>query len=278
MKNFRLLIKNDSDTATITAGLDTTLPASLPITNLQKYNNSRVARFTHTDSSIINGNFDSLKIIDSIILWRHTLTSQATWQIKFWDEDDQGGILLYDSGEELAIESKALNELDWGIDSLGASIFEDFGRAYSVKWITAISAKSFQIILKDDTQDYFDVARLYIGKFFETKINVAYGLSNAWVDETKQTRTAGASLWSDVSEKYRVLGFDIKNLDENDRVRAMGAFQKVAKASDFFVSMFPEMGGAKERDYSFAGKFTNNPNFTHDFYNNFSAPFEIAEA
>jgi len=277
-KNFRMLIKSDSDAATITAGAGTTLAATLPITNIQKYNNSRVARFTSTEEAIINGNFISLKIVDSVILWRNTLTSQATWQIIFYDDDDQAGAIVYDSDEQLAIVSKALNELDWGIDPLGASIFDDSGRKYSVHWFDAVSAKSFRIILKDETQDFFDVARLYIGKYFETKVNSSYGLTNSWIDDTKQTRTAGGSLWSDVSEKYRKINFDVKNLDESDRVRAFESFRVASKAKDFFVSMFPESGGAKERDYSFAGKFTNNPNFVHDFYNNFSAPFEISEA
>ena len=278
MTNFRMLIKNESDIATLTAGAGTTLAPTLPITNLQKYNNSRVARFTSTSEVIINGNFPALKIIDSIVLWRHTLTSQGTWQIIFYDDENQTGTVTYDSGESLAIPSKALNELNWGIDPLGSSIFDGFGRAYSVKWIDAIQAKSFRIILKDSSQAFFDVARLYIGKFFQTQINASYGLGLAWIDDTRQTRTAGASLWSEASEKYRKIGFDIKNLNESDRVRAFESFRVASKTLDFFVSMFPESGGAKERDYSFAGKFTNNPDFKHDFYNNYSAPFEISEA
>jgi len=278
MKNFRMVIKNDSDLATITAGAGTTLASTLPITNMQKYNNSRVARFTSADESIINGNFPSTKIIDSVILWRNTLSSQATWQVIFYDDVDQTGEILFDSEEKYAIPSKALNELDWGVDPLGASVFDGIGRRYSVLWFSAVRAKSFRIILKDESQDFFDVARLYIGKYFETRINASYGMGNSWVDETKQTRTAGASLWSDVVEKYRKINFDIKNLDNDDRVRAFESFRVASKANDFFVSMFPETGGAKERDYSFAGKFTNNPDFTHDFYNNFSAPFEISEA
>jgi hypothetical protein len=279
LKNFRLLIKNDSDLATITAAAGTTLAATLPITNVQKYNNSRVARFTSVASSIIKGDFASSKLINSIIIWRHNLTSAATWRIKLYDGAGQTGTLLYDSGDIKALVSKALNELDWGIDPLGANIFDNFGRIYSVLWTPEIyKTRSFSIELKDPSNSFIDVARLYMGKYFSTEINAAYGMKNMWQDDTQQTRTSGASLWSDAAELYRKLDFDIKNLNEDDRVRAMDAFRTVSKISDFFISFFPESGGVKERDYSFAGKFVNNPDFNHDFYNNFSAPFQVEEA
>jgi hypothetical protein len=135
----------------------------------------------------------------------------------------------------------------------------------------------FEIILKDSDSDFFDVNRIYIGKYFETKINMSYGMKNGRVDNTEQTRTRGGSLWSDSSITYRKISFDLSNLDESERVKAMTAFYKVGKSEDFFLSCFPEIGGVKERDYSFAGKFTSDVDFTNNLFNNFTTNFEISE-
>lgn len=277
-KNFRMIIKNEFDDCEVTPAIGTTVETTLPIINMQKYSNSRVARFTTPDETKINGNFVSLKNINSFVIWRNNLSTQATIRLVLFASDNQTGAVVYDSGTVQAIESKALNELDWGIDELGASSYSGFKPVNSVLWFDPVVVKSFQLTIIDEALDFIDIARIYCGLYFETAINMAYGASSGWIDNTINTRTAGASLWSDVSKKFRFVKFDLKNLTEGERGKAMQSFNIASKSTDFFISCYPESGGIKERDHSFAGKFVNSPNFTTEFFNNYTAPFEIEEA
>lgn len=278
MTNLRLLAQNKADVATITASVGTTLSANLPITNLQKYNNSRVARFTSISDSGIKGNFSSKNVINCVALWRQTFTPTATWRVRFYDAVDQGGTLIYDSGGVNAIQGKSLDELDWGIDPLNMGALAGTGQPVTVLWTADYEVRSFLINVYDPAANlYFDIARLYIGRYFEPQYNGDWGLKHSNVDNTTQFRTHGAGMWSSTVAKYRKISFGLSNLTPKDRTTIMEAFDYAGKTKDIFISIFPENGGILEHDYSFAGKFVNSPEISTDFYNNYASQYEIEE-
>lgn len=276
-KNFRIIAKNEFDFATLSTDVDTELSETLPLTNMQIYNNSRVARFETVDQSIIYGTFSVDTIVNCVVLWRHTLTQEATWRVRLFSGVDQTGTVLYDNGDGTVSPPKALDELDWGIDPLETGINSGFGTKYAHLWTGDMVVRSFEITLKDESGSYFDVARIYMGRYFTTEVNIAYGLNNARIDNSEQIRTKGAGLWSIPVSQYRRLSFDLLNLTPAERNFVFEIFSYVGKNKDFYISVYPELGGVTERDFSFAGKFTDSPETVHDIYNNYSTKFLIEE-
>lgn len=279
MINFKLLVDNKSDFATLTAAAGTTLASTLPLANIQKYNNSKIARFTSYSDSTIKGNFPANQLVDIVALWRTSLTDVSTWRVKLYDAINQGGTLVYDSGDVGTIKLKTLDELDWGIEELNASTSEGAGIRRSILYPDNIVCRSFTIQMKDptNTDSFFDVTRLYMGRSVSTKINMEYGFKNAAVDNAIQTRTTGGGLWSTPSSAFDKISFTLAQMEEKDRAKMRAAYKHAGKMLDIFISAFPDGKGYLEEDNAFAGKFTNSPEFVNDYFNNYVAEFEIEE-
>lgn len=279
MINFKLLVDNRSDGATLSLAGGTTVASTLPLVNLQKYNNSKVTRFTSYAESTINGNFPANQLVNLVAIWRHTLTNSATWIVKLYDAINQGGTLVYDSGEIASVPPKSLDELDWGIDELNAGAVIGVGTKCTALYPDNIICRSFQITIKDPTNadTFFDVARLYMGRALETEINADYGMKNGIVDNSPQTRTVGGGLWTTPVTEFQKVSFTLAQMNEKDRATMWSGYYFARKQLDVFVAMFPEAAGYLEVDYTFAGKFTNSPEFENNFFNNYVAEFEIEE-
>jgi len=274
----RVIIDNQINDAVLSAASGTTFENTLPLSNLKIYNNARLARCSTPNEAVILGGWDSARAISACVLWRHNLSSGATWRLELFSGADQTGETIYDSAEQSVNDTKALNELEWGVDSLGPTVFTDWRLRYSSQWFGRVSARSFRLTLKDSDVSHIDIGRMYLGRYIEPRINMSYGHSLGWQESTSQYRTAGGSLFSDSQEPYRVINFSLDWLSETDRGLWLEGMRLVGLRKDIFISLYPEVGGAKERDYSFAGKFKTMPSFTRAFLNNYAAQYVVEEA
>tara|TARA_R110000803_G_scaffold208889_1_gene277941 strand:+ start:28 stop:861 length:834 start_codon:yes stop_codon:yes gene_type:complete len=268
MSNLRIVWAIPSDTATLSAS--PALVSTLPVTNLQDPTRARIARTTSLAQQQILGNLTSLQIVNSLVLWRHNLSATATWKLELFSGANQSGTTVYDS-TSLAVQLKSLGDLEWGVDALGATVFSDWSLAYSVLWFDAVGAASFRLTLTDpnNTSAYMEASRLMLGRYFSPAVNADYGLGLSWVDESTQIRTAGGTLRTDAGVVYRQIAFDLSALSESERPKFIEIMRLSGKRKDLFVSVFPEAGGEKERDYAFVAKITNNHDnvtINHGYY------------
>jgi hypothetical protein len=258
--NVRFIIDNYADDATLSASAG--VVAAMPVTNLQDPSRGRFMRTTSIASQTINGNFTLAALVSSVVLYSHTLTSSATWQIKFYDGLNQTGTLLFDSGAQPAYSGKSFGELIYGVDVWGASVFTGWGKAFSQLWMNSgVVALSFQIIIQDpsNTVGYWDAGRLIIGNYLEPLENIDYGaIEFGWQEDSKQTRTGGGTLRTDVAAagSFRQLSFSLDYLNEGERAKFAEFQRKGGLRKDFFVSVFATQGGALERDHAMLGKIT----------------------
>ena len=273
MSNLRIVWAIPSDTSTLSAS--PALVTTLPVTNLQDPTRARIARTTSLAQQQILGNLTSLQIVNSLVLWRHNLSATATWRLELFSGANQSGTTVYDSGTISAVSLKSLGDLEWGIDPIGATVFEagaeSWSLSYSVLWFTDAAALSFRLTLTDaaNTNAYMEASRLMLGRYFSPAVNVDYGLGLSWVDESRQIRTAGGTLRTDAGVIYRQIAFDLSALSESERPKFIEIMRSSGKRKDLFVSIFPEAGGEKERDYSMVAKITNNHDnvtITHGIY------------
>ena len=275
--SIRIVTSNVSDSATLTSS---DFVATLPVTNVQLEGRARVARTTNaTGTKTINGNFAGASVISSCVLYNHNLTSQATWRLRMWDAAGQTGNLMYDSGTLSALPALGWGEFAWGLSPWGASVFTGWGSAFSVLWFPAVGALSFRLEITDaaNPAGYIQAKRLLLGPYFEPLVNVSYGLQLYWQDNSEQRRTQGGSLRTDVRVRYRCLQGDLSYLSFTERALAMDTLRQIALRTETFVSVFPGVGGALERDYSLLGKFTSMPQFTHNQPGSHSARLAIDE-
>lgn len=275
-------MNNSSDTATITDG-NANILASLPQTNLQKAQRTKVVRTSNTSDLVLNMNWGGAgKNISGVGLMRHNLSSAATWQVQIYDAQNQTGTILYDSGAIDAIGVKALGDLDWGVDALGASVFDgwDEGNRFSTLWFTQVTGLSAKITLSDatNTDGYIQASRLFMGVSSQPSKNVSFGLKSSWEEGTKQFRSEGGSLRSDPSPQYRAFNMTLADLTPGERSGFFENVRTVGMTSDFLVSVFPEFGGAQERDYTMQCKFTAMPKFIYKSHNTHTTTFSLAEA
>lgn len=275
--NIRIITPNDGDDATLTAS--PSMVATLPQTNLQDISRAKVARTTSLASQDIKGAWTSARVISAAAIMRHNLTSSGTWRLRLYS-DAAWSTLVYDSGAVVACPPKLLGELVWGVDPLGASIFTGWALAFSSMFFTAVGAQSFTITLSDaaNPAGYMEVSRLFIGGTLEPVINFEWGHDIEWRETTQQERTEGGTLRSDDREPFRRIAFTLAALNEGERAKYLEFTRKAGLRKDFFVSMFPGVGGAKERDYAMAAKLTQASPLKGDFVGNYVAEYVMEEA
>lgn len=271
MTAVRILLEDEMAGASLSVGQGTGLYQDTPVENISFLSNARIARFSTPQESVILGQWDQAKPLSSLVLWRHNLTSLGKIRLEIFSGPNQTGFLLYDSGEIPALDAKLLQDIEWGVEPLSSTVFTNWVLRYSVLWFPRVLGVSFRITLKDSTVSHIDLARVYLGRYFEPDLNFSYGHSLKWVDESPQYKTADGSIYSENWEPKREFSFSLDWLSETDRPIFFDALRRVGRRRDFFISAFPEAGGSKERDYSFAAKFLTVPGVVGNFENNYTA-------
>ena len=273
----RIIFNNLADNASMSFSSGSV--STLPISNLTNVMRSRVARTTSKDNVDILGSWPNNQHINSLVLYRHTLSKSATIRLQLYDSENQTGNIIYDSATISAIPSLNLGEIQFGIGDLVQSVFDNWPLAFSAHYFPIVIARSFRITISDPSNQnsYIDIQRLFLGRYIEPSVNFSYGHSHLWKDESTQIRTDGGSLYTETGTQYREFKMQLNWLSESDRPLFFEAIRDIGKRKDFFVSLYPESGGQKERDFSIAAKFKNSQTITNSFHQNYKLPLVIEE-
>jgi hypothetical protein len=256
----RILAINAGDTATLVA--TPAMVATLPVSNLQTQYREQVARSVNCDSQLIEASWTAPTILSCVCLYRTNFSSTATWQVDIYT-DATMSTLLYTSGSLYASRPKALGELLWGFDPLGATLYTGFGSTISTLWFTPVIATYMRIVVQDpaNKDGYLQAARLFTGQYFEpSAVAPEAGATLAWNETTVNNRTEGGTLRSEPGTSYRVLSLKLGLMIAADRVRISDMLRITGMKGDGFISVFPNTGDALERDHQMQFKFTKlNP-------------------
>ena len=276
MANFRIVPVKLSLSATLTAS--PAMAGAHPVTRLQAWNRLP-ARTTGTADQQILGSWQTPDWINCVVLWRHNLTAAATWRLELFSGADQSGERLYDSGVVQANPPAALGDLDWGVDPLGATLFDDWALAYSVMWFERVAAISYRLTLSDpgNSAGYLEAAYLVVDRYREVATNMDYGLNLTWRDNAKQTRTAGGTVRTDGALAWREMTLSLSHLEEQERPHFAEIARTIGRRGGVFVSGYPESGGAKERDHCFLGLIKEGGGLTHNRYANHATTYTLTE-
>jgi len=275
--NVRMIIVNDGDDASLSQTIGSEI-ATLPLSNLQVYSNSRLFRSANIAQVQFVYSWVQPRILSGVALWRHNMSDTATWRVELFSDIAMTN-LVKDSLVVPSVQQKALGELEFLIDPLVSDV-NDARFQSSDFWFNdcLVSAMRITLVDVDNAFGHIDVTRIYAGRALQPTINFSYGHSIGWLSSTKKKRTAGGTLYAKKRARPRQLNFGLHWLSDADMPHFFNAINKTGDDTDWYVSLYPEIGGQKEQHYAFACMFTSLPKFTLNFNNNYQGNYALEEA
>lgn len=256
----------------------TSTPAAAPglgADNLQLSDRGLVWRVL-ANSAELTVNLPAARRAGGVVLWRHQLTSSSTWRVRIYEGADYTGALQYDSGTVQAVPPKALGDLDWGIDPLGAPID---GSDYSYVLLDAdVVARSIRIDLADPDATEIEVGRLFAGPVIRPTYGFGWGLSLAWERETRRTRTAAGGLRIEADAAYRVMKLGLEWITDPERTAWADLLRDTGNGRELWISARTGNGGRLEADNAMLGALIGNPPLVREQGLRYTASLEIEEA
>lgn len=279
-QRIRMLINNIWDSATAAVTLGTEI-ASLPITHTQKKGRSNTAVIVPsiTDTSVVEFDMPNFSFASAFVMYRHWLSNSAKVRLELYNESNQSGDLVYDSGLIDAVETKTFAEMNWFVDPLVASPFDNWPYRFTNLWFNRVFFKSGRLSIVDENArgNVHEIDRIFMGDVIKPDVNFAYGHEFAWRSDEEQKRSVGGSVFTTEREKWREFSFDLNWITEAERPLFSEAIRQVSTSKDWFISMYPESGGQKEMEYAMSCSFLSIPALNHNFHNNYNAKYSVRE-
>lgn len=250
MSNLRICPHNFFDAATLVES--PALEATMPATNAQLTARSAVARSTSSAGQTIKGHWnDETRDINAFFMFRHNCQG-GTLQLKLWSNVDYTGA-LYDS-TALAVGAVITSDShDWGLpaaapDSVNDLLLSD--APYFLFPDATYAAKSFEIILASCDRSYWQIGRLFLGKYLEAPYNPE-SMSVVPATNDVQRRTKGGSLQAQAGERWREFRVNLLYATDAQRALWRDLATYIQQSSNVAISVFPGVGGRQERDHVF---------------------------
>lgn len=224
----KIIADNPADTAALSAS--PSMAPALPADNLQT-DDGRPARSLSPSSQIVAGTWSAAQTVSAVALWRHTLTTEASWRVELFAGAGLSGTRVYDSGDT----------------ALGVAAL----------YFDAVSARSFRLTLQDagNPAGCFDIGRLVVGAAWTPSEAPDYGATVRWLDPVELAHTdAGSVFHPGGPAPFRELSFSLSDLPETDRAALFGLVEQGAAGGNFWVSVYAGAGGVLEGDHALWGR------------------------
>lgn len=256
MPNLRIAPRNFHDEATLTSADELT---SLPATNTQQVRRGLVYRSSSATTPMvaIKGTLASARRVNCFAALRHNLYA-ASLQLQLYS-DAAWTTQVYDS-TALAAADLIAGAYDWGYTPAGTnSQFDPLVTEAPFRLFFAEqTVQSYQLTVSGTLgAAYAEIGRIFLGRYLELAINPSYGLGLGWQTSSQQVATRGGSLPTNDGARWRTLTFDLNAIGEAQRPTLLDIMAQCGLTRDMLVSVYPEDGTRRERDYTMNAKFTS---------------------
>lgn len=253
MANIRIVPRNFHDEATLATEFAPV--AGFSIDNTKDRQRSRVWRSTDGSDQYISGVYDDglPRTVDHFSMFSHRCHG-GQFRLRLYTNNNWTS-LAYDSGLTDIINVVPTDGLDWGIDPYGDGTNDPLiTEAPFWLWLeTPVEHLSFRYYFSSNVSTYgyayWQACRFFLGLTYELPYNIIYDNALGFIDATDRARSRGASLRTNVGPNWREFNADIKRLPDSDRAGWFDIKKRVGTGRDFVLSVFPENGTRKERDY-----------------------------
>lgn len=271
MANVKFLFKDEIALASVVADNANNQVSTLPAENLQQIGRTKVYRTTGTGTNYFYPiiDFPDLVSIDEIYLIRHNLTTAATIEVILTEDPPNEGSPYFNE-----VQNALLAGATGFIPDSKTSIFTvtppDNTNQFNKMYLRVNDASN--------PDGYLEASRLIAGKVYSTTINAKYGLAFGWDEDTKQARSMGGTLHSDLAKPYRWCNMQLPELTHDEMTELMAYVQYVGMKKDFMVNIYPEDDPWLEQALTFNAKFKSMPKFEHFSYDRWRVTFNLVEA
>lgn len=259
--NLRIVPRNFHDEATLSV---TEAAGSFPISETQNHARDSAWRSATTGTVTVSGTFTRARTANFFGMFRHRchggkvqleLFSDTAWISSVYDSTALAVNKIVGGSGDTAYA--------WGDDPYGLGPYDPlFIESPYWLWFATQTFQSYQITLSDHSTtfwpDYWQISRLWLGKYFEPRINPSYdGHGLGWVDNGDNNRTAGGSLRSNLGARWREGKMTLNSVDEHESPVWMDITANSRTGKDVVSSLFPEDGTRRERDNILCCKFAS---------------------
>lgn len=277
--NMRICPYNFFDNATLVE--TPTMLTTMPSTNMQLTARDKTARSVGAASvtQTIQGTWaDGLaRIIDSFFIFQHNCQGGSIRLRLFANANYTG---TTQDTTTLAFPSPITSlGFDFGFPASSPDSSNDplFASAPYSLFFSAFSAKSFQIDFTSGVRSYWDIGRIFLGKYVEAPFNPRYGLTITEANNDVQVRTKGASLRTRPGYDWREFKIDTFVLTVGDRALWRDLVKILKMSGNFAFSLYPNLGGRDERDHIANAQFIASSTFNKAFYSQTDLSYSFGE-
>jgi hypothetical protein len=267
MSNVIIAYNNLIDLATLTGG---TFETNLPRDNLKTDKLAEVAQTTTDAAFTLTATFAANQNVGCIALANHNFSSAATIAIAI---KNSGGDILESPTGDLApyIDADRNSLLYWFADANHAT------------------ARSVDITITDTSNPdtYLSAGRLFIGKWFETSVNVEYGdVGHGRIDLSETSKSVNGVKWHRQRKKIRTAAVGLKHLTVTEMLSVDDLMQHDGTTQDVIYALtrptYTDNAGVLSQDElsykrTFIGNLTSLDALNSPFFERYSAQFNIEE-
>ena len=259
--------------------------SAMPISNIKLPERGKFARIVGATSWTVTG--EVMGAIAGFSIVGHNFTGGATVRLRLYS-DIAMTVVVYDS-TALAVGTPQTwgnpaaspnGGLAWGVlPWMDTGLLPGTPEYFTIWFASVGNAAAFKLEVVDagNADGFLQMGRIYMGSYWSPLVNVAYGLKKAWKEASVLARTDGGSLRTEGYLPYRFFSANFAYMAESDRGAFDTLLRKIGKRVDVLVSFYPGLGGALERDYTAAVKFTNLPDLSSVAASYFDTSAELEE-
>jgi len=258
--------------------------AALPLTNIKNRQLGKKARSTNAvnASTKLRFSLDQSRIIGSVAIVSHNLTSLATWRYKAYS-DSGYTVLVYDSGIIDAWPLMPFGTYEWE-DSrfwdlqLSAEEVALFTKSIVYVPSAIADAQYYQIEFFDstNTDGYVELGRIFVGSIYQPTLNMNLGASIG--DETTtviDTAISGAEYF-DRRTSSRVARFTLDHLDYAESI-INGDIIKISGTDAEVLYIYDDSTALNLNRRAFLGRLQTLSPIQQPYNTRFQTTYEIKE-
>lgn len=303
INNLRIIYKNLADNATIIASSS---QANTPVSNLKNDSKGKVWRSsanTATATSatailLLDFGSSGTKVGGIVLPFTNLVSSSATITVRGYGVGSAaptlggtiasptitGGTTSYSVASAACCPWNSLGLTNIGT---GVNTYSYGGGTYLRVWLNSTQSNTtirYLAITITDTRTaatgyYIEASRLIVGPVWSPTYNTSFGLTNTLKDMSTHERTESGDLVTRRGPRYNSINFDLKVLDQTDRLELNKILLNNGMPTPVLVSLFPDNteNWEQERTHMVYGKLMQLPGLTHFAPGFYSTSIEIEE-
>ena len=291
--NLRIIYQNAVDISTTTLAASSTASVSTTVANIRNDTKSLIWRSGAGKQQRILLTSTIPLDIGGIVIPFCNLTSTATIRVQAYTSATSAvatyggvagsGTLLADTGAVLASPYPTLSLWDWGTNPLGSNVYAYGGGTYGRVWLATQITGCYSIAIDindtNNTNNYIEASRLFIGKYWSPKYNTSYGLSTIMKDLSSHERSEAGDLITNRGIRHNSMTFDLNWLVKEDRQEMQQILRGNGISKSMVISLFPDNveDYGKEQSHQICGKLSDISPLTHPILELYSTSINIDE-